>query len=193
MLALRDRRRFVGVCGGVALSLVACSLFTSLDDLEGNPSTAKDSGAVEDFLLPIDARGPLDVPDGATSDAQDSGGTLSAYALAVLADSPLAYWRLGETSGTTARDEKGQFDGVYRGTPTLGAPGSLPRDPDKAVFFPGPPTSTYVELGDVSALDLERSPFTIEAWAKIDAFVGQNNNYYERYIVSKLGNSGGGG
>ena len=36
----------------------------------------------------------------------------SAYAAAVLADSPTAYWRLGEASGTTAADEVGTYDGT---------------------------------------------------------------------------------
>lgn len=44
----------------------------------------------------------------------------SAYAAAVAADSPLVYWRLGETSGTTAVDASGNGrDGTYTNSPTL--------------------------------------------------------------------------
>lgn len=50
----------------------------------------------------------------------------TAYADAVLEEGPVAYWPLGETSGTTARDEAGVDDlvlsGATRGVP--GAPGT---------------------------------------------------------------------
>jgi Concanavalin A-like lectin/glucanases superfamily len=58
----------------------------------------------------------------------------NAYRDAVLADAPLGYWRLGETSGTTMVDASGNGrDGVYAGGPTLGVPGLLPSDADKAL------------------------------------------------------------
>ncbi len=48
------------------------------------------------------------------------------YSASVLADSPLAYWRLGEASGTTAADASGNGrTGSYLNTPTLGAAGAL--------------------------------------------------------------------
>ncbi len=37
-----------------------------------------------------------------------------AYAEAVMQLGPVAYWRLGETTGTTAADEAGGHDGEYR-------------------------------------------------------------------------------
>ena len=52
------------------------------------------------------------------SDATTSG----AYATQVLADSPVSYWRLGETSGTTASDAAGSNAGSYAGGVTLGQP-----------------------------------------------------------------------
>jgi hypothetical protein len=54
----------------------------------------------------------------------DRGGATSPYARTVLTDSPAGYWRLGETSGTTALDVAGNNSGTYRGGPQLGA-GSL--------------------------------------------------------------------
>ena len=65
---------------------------------------------------PPDASAPNDsgsaVDTGAASNDASSAGdadaavdaTPSAYAASVLADSPVAYWRFGETSGTTARN-----------------------------------------------------------------------------------------
>ncbi len=52
-----------------------------------------------------------------------------AYADVVLADSPLAYYRLGESSGTTMTDSSGNGrHGTYVGSPTLGAAGLVPGD-----------------------------------------------------------------
>ena len=57
-----------------------------------------------------------------------------AYSDEVLADSPLAYWRLGESSGTTIGDSSGNSrSGTYAGTYTLGVPGLLGGDSDTAV------------------------------------------------------------
>jgi hypothetical protein len=62
----------------------------------------------------------------------------SAYRRAVLATAGLrAYWRLGETSGTTARDETGAHAGQYVGGFDLGQPGALFGDPDTAAGFDG--------------------------------------------------------
>lgn len=50
------------------------------------------------------------------------------YRTEVLADSPLAYLRLGEASGTTAADEQAAHAGTYTNTPTLGATGAVAGD-----------------------------------------------------------------
>jgi hypothetical protein len=52
------------------------------------------------------------------SDAELSGGgatsvTGSVYGSAVLGDGPVAYWRLDESSGTTARDVTDHHDGAH--------------------------------------------------------------------------------
>src|SRR6266508_4078199 len=50
----------------------------------------------------------------------------AAYRTQVLADEPLAYWRLGESSGTSAADASGNANtGTYAGSPALGATGAL--------------------------------------------------------------------
>ena len=60
----------------------------------------------------------------ATYTPQGGGGP--SYSSSVLADSPLAYWRLGESSGSTAADASGNGrTGSYLNTPTLGAGGAL--------------------------------------------------------------------
>lgn len=70
------------------------------------------------------------------------------YAGEVLRDNPVGYWRLGETSGTTAVDSSGNGnDGTYEGSPTLGEHGALVGDENKAVAFGGNPD--HVEIPDV--------------------------------------------
>ncbi len=57
------------------------------------------------------------------------------YETAIVADSPLAYLRLDETSGTTAFDVAGGNNGFYFGNYELGQPGPLLFDPDFATTF----------------------------------------------------------
>jgi len=63
--------------------------------------------------------------------------TPGSYAAAVVAGNPMAYWRLGETDGTTAFDYAGGFDGTYNGNVLLGQPGAIVGDPDMAPYFDG--------------------------------------------------------
>lgn len=71
-------------------------------------------------------------------------GTGGNYADTVNALSPVAYYRLGESSGTTAIDETGNYHGTYVGSPTLGATGLLIGDPDTAVGFDGTDDKMYI-------------------------------------------------
>jgi hypothetical protein len=86
----------------------------------------------------------------------------SAYRSAVLADTPLAYWRLGETTGIVAADQLGAHHGTYANNPSLGRPGALFGDPDTAVGFDG--ISQYVQV--LSDAALNPSTFSVEVWAR---------------------------
>lgn len=60
------------------------------------------------------------------------------FIAAVLAHSPLVYWRLGESAGGTALDASGNNrHGTYVGAPTLGTTGLLHASADTAVTFDG--------------------------------------------------------
>jgi Concanavalin A-like lectin/glucanases superfamily len=84
----------------------------------------------------------------------------------VLADSPRAYWRLGETSGATAVDQLGVAPGTYTGGVVLGAVGALTGDPNTAARFDG--SDDRVIMGDPAngSLDFGTGDFTAEAWVK---------------------------
>ena len=96
----------------------------------------------------------------ATYTSQGGGGPN--YSSSVLADSPLAYWRLGESSGSTAADASGNGrTGSFLNTPTLGAGGALTSDSNTAVGFNG--TDEYVTVPYAAALN--PAQVTVEAWA----------------------------
>ena len=107
----------------------------SATDAAGN--TGNDSSSNE---LVIDLTAPV---------AADDPVTYSTYVNGL---SPLAYWRLDESSGTTVYDETGTNDGTYINGPSLGQGGALADEPaHTAVAFAGTPnndTGDYIEIAD---------------------------------------------
>lgn len=103
------------------------------------------------------------------------------YRAEVLADSPIAYWRLGESSGTTAADEIGAHHGTYVASPTLGVSGAVAGN--TAVDFNG--TSQYVNLGAPSEFDLTTG--TYEAWINYATNPGALNSLLSR-IANRINN-----
>lgn len=89
------------------------------------------------------------------------------YSSEVLADSPLAYWRLGETSGATASDSSGNGrDCTYNVNMILGATGLLASDADLAASFNG--SNAYCDIAYASWMDTPTA-MTVEAWIKTSA------------------------
>jgi concanavalin A-like lectin/glucanase superfamily protein len=106
------------------------------------------------------------------------------YPTTILADSPVAYWRGEETSGTQASDSSGNAKhGTYQGNPSLGQSGvildglvpSLDGTDDGAHV---PPALT------ISATN----PFTIEAWVQTTdtdgPVIAHRNNSEARGLLS---------
>jgi hypothetical protein len=88
----------------------------------------------------------------------------SAYGRAVAADRPLGWWRLGETSGSAAVDQMGLNNGTYSSTGvTLGQPGLVSTDPNKAAAFNG--SSGAVAIPAAALFNLGRT-ISLEAWIK---------------------------
>jgi hypothetical protein len=92
-----------------------------------------------------------------TTESDDS------YARAILADRPLAYWRLSDGFREQARDESGNHhDGVYSGALLPNQPGILEASSNASIRFQG----TAAE-GSFAVHRLALGPsFTIELWAK---------------------------
>jgi hypothetical protein len=78
----------------------------------------------------------------------------------IVADTPTAYWRLGETSGVFVDTMVGN-DGTAQGTVTRGASGF--EADDAAILLNG---TGYVRIPDSADMDFT-SPFSIEAWVKV--------------------------
>ena len=104
--------------------------------------------------------------------------SLFPYHEQVLAASPAAYWRLGETSGTSAADERGANPGTYNNV-LLGEPSALSSDSNPSASFSG--TQSYVRVPASPSLDMT-SAVTIELWAKRRTIGGY------QVLVGKPGN-----
>jgi hypothetical protein len=103
----------------------------------------------------------------------------SSYASTVLGTPGLVgYWRLGESSGTTAADEKAANPGAYWAGSgyTLGQPGSLTRDSNTGIDLDG--TSGFAYVPDSAALK-PTAALSVEAWVNPDTLTGT------RWFVTK--------
>jgi hypothetical protein len=82
----------------------------------------------------------------------------------VLADSPVAYWRLNELTGTTAGDELFASNGSYLGGVALGAPGALANEGgSSAASFDSIDDSIFVSAAGALSMT---SAVSIEVWVK---------------------------
>ena len=84
----------------------------------------------------------------------------------------VSYWRLGETSGTTAADSKATNNGTYLNGVTLGAPGAIANDPNTAAAFNG--TTNKISLPTLSTT----GDFTIEGWTYLTSASSTNQTMY---------------
>lgn len=159
--------RFGWVAAAVAaLAFAACSSFGE----SGGGGGGGSSGGTDGGIGAGDA--------GAAIDA-----TSSRYAASVLADEPIAYYRLGEPAGASmVSPTTGAVTGLLPlGGAALGAPGAT-SDGDTALALDG---GGSVEFGEVFDFDGVK-PFTYEAWAKLDV---DDDSY--RMLFSKDLHDGG--
>jgi hypothetical protein len=98
--------------------------------------------------------------------------TASSYSAEVLADGPIAFWRLGEGGGTLAADSSGHaHSGAYVGAPALGVPGAIRNDADTAAMFSG---TQSVDITDRTNAAYNPSAISIEAWIKTTSTAWMN-------------------
>jgi trimeric autotransporter adhesin len=92
----------------------------------------------------------------------------------------VAYWRLGETTGTTAADETGTNTGTYAGSCTLGVAGAIASSSNTAVSV----NYGIVAVADHASLGLT-TDFTFEAWVN-PSLSGGN----DAWVIGKDTNTG---
>lgn len=86
----------------------------------------------------------------------------SSYAAAVLADSPMLYWRLGDSSGPVADSGSGSHAGTLGSGATLGAAGLLVGDSNTALAMDG---TANAYLSTPHAADLNpTTSWAVELW-----------------------------
>jgi RHS repeat-associated protein len=110
----------------------------------------------------------------------------------VLADGPVAYWKLGEPTGTTATDLSGKSNtGTYVNSPTLGGDGGIVGDPDTAVEFDG--TDDTVSVAASASLN-DLTKVTAEGWIYLDSF-GESSlgRFFQKTDANQLMVSGANG
>jgi hypothetical protein len=122
----------------------------------------------------------------------------AAYDVAVLSDNPAAYWRMNETSGTSAADSSGNGNtGTYFNGVTLGVPGGLVATPsntaaryDGASDGMGSPTPGVTDHMDASVTGLGTN-YSMEFWFRnTRPITGPGSLPIAGYIVGR--GSGGG-
>ena len=84
----------------------------------------------------------------------------------------IGFWRLGESSGTTAVDAAGSNDGTYNNV-TLGSAGAV--SGDTSADFNG--SNSYVNLGN---LEVAGSGITMAAWINADTFGGGDGRIFAK-------------
>ena len=84
------------------------------------------------------------------------------YGAEVLADEPLAYWRLSDFGGGTAVDQTGMYPGTYNGAVQFGMPGPLRGGTSKSVAFSGDARMNADALAKLPAATWQA--LTIEVW-----------------------------
>lgn len=101
-----------------------------------------------------------------SGNVQSTAGSAN-YAPSVKTDSPIAYYRLGEKTGTTMADASaGGNSGVYATTTQLGQPGAVPGN-TAVGLAPNAWTGGVSSLaGFASGTSAADSDFTVESWVK---------------------------
>ncbi|HEY7419660.1 MAG TPA: LamG domain-containing protein, partial [Ktedonobacteraceae bacterium] len=145
-------------------------------------SCALDELAIYDYVMPqtqVREHYLLGLPAFPASDSGTSiegGESISimdrSYESVILSDSPVAYWRLNESSGTVSRDLIAGRDLTATGSPNQNVAGPLATG-ENAIQFNG--TTQYLSRAYDAALN-PPAPFSAECWFKWDG-TGQGGTY----------------
>ncbi|MDB4944522.1 MAG: hypothetical protein JWP97_4056 [Labilithrix sp.] len=161
-LSPRGRARLLGLVFAAACPLlVQCNLLVDTDGLAGAP--ADDDAGVLDTAAPDTAlvEAASDAPRDVVTEEASGPSPAEQYALAVLGDMPLLYFKLDEKNGSTAKNEASSADGAYFGDVTLRGDGAFPGS--RAALFSG--NAAGIQTATAPAWP-DRHAFTFETWWK---------------------------
>jgi len=103
------------------------------------------------------------------------------YWTGILADSPRAYWRLEETSGTAAAEETGTYgNGTITGGVTLNQTGLI----DQGTCFDFNGTTGWIDCPSIGTMTF---PITVEAWVRIDTLSAERAIFHSHGTTNYYG------
>jgi hypothetical protein len=180
-------RPIASITSVALIALVACNGILAIEDRPLLLLQNHDAAVIDGSVRPgEDGGGVGDAPSA-------DGPASSAYAAAVLADHPVAYFRLGEPSGAVAVNEIDPTkNGAYPPLDVvkLGAPGAILGESDTAVSFEGPPESKDSKAKMAGGVDLSgNKKFSIEVWVKASPNTAGNSYVidYENHDSGRTG------
>ncbi|MCA9135262.1 MAG: right-handed parallel beta-helix repeat-containing protein, partial [Planctomycetales bacterium] len=148
--------------------------------------TDQTSPSADDVVQVLSPRGLEKITVGETFDIQwhTAGNWVNPkadvdYQGTVTASSAIAHWTLGETSGTTAVDRIGGYNGTLIDSPELGNEGVFGPGRDAAMTFDG--ASGYVSVPDAPALN--PATFSVSAWV----YAGSGISTYDSVVTKMTG------
>lgn len=156
-----DKRGGLKLWGSVAVAIVVVASLTVGGAIPALAATSPDTT--------IDSGPTGTVNTGSATFTFSSNPTSTNYETVVAADNPVSYWRLNESSGTTANDRTDGNAGTIEGGVTLGQSGALVTDaahPNSAMTFDGA-TGDIFKSSPATAWNLDiTGDITLEAWIK---------------------------
>lgn len=142
-----------------------------------------DGGALPSSDAGAGADGATSTNDGGADVTTPDAGGATGYAAIVLADAPLAYWRLDEAAGTTLHEVVKGRHGTLVGKATLATLGAV-SDGNPSITFGA--TAARIDVGDHFDFDFDNGkPFTFEAWVK-----GKASNDVVAFLVKATPGNG---
>jgi signal peptidase I len=127
--------RLVPAAAGVALIALVLARRRGIARGRGRATTAVLSLVALTGTAAVVARDSNALFTAVSKTVANSWRTPYFYATAIKASGPLSYWRLGQSSTTSAPDETGLAAMTLSGSPTTGAAGAVSVDPDAATRF----------------------------------------------------------
>lgn len=114
---------------------------------------------------------------------------MATYRDTVMADAPIAYYRLGETTGTAINDETlGARTGTYYGPPTLGLVGALRYDNNTAIGITTASGAAGTQYGQILNVPSYAS-FSAECWVWYDSAGSDANQAMMELAVNDTTNT----